>query len=92
MLRVLRFNGADKEWLRLVCDYRMRRHSGETYDVIAGPVANDRIVDVINQYLSGFITEDMALQLLPPMHFRDQWALKTERALDAIAWKETVLA
>ncbi len=61
------------------------------YDIITGPVANDRTVDVINQYIAGTYDDDIALKLLLPMHFKDQWTLETEKAISVLSWKELIV-
>lgn len=88
-LSILKFDSADKKWLDLVARYRTNQSVVGQYDVITGPIANDRTVDVINQYITGFLPLDVALRLLLPMKFKNQWALKTEAAISAIQWKET---
>lgn len=90
-LSVLRFDAADAAWLDLVVKYRTGQDILGEYDVITGPVANDRTVDVINQYIAGFYPVDVALRLLLPMKLKDQWTLKTEAAISSIHWKETIL-
>ena len=87
-LNVLRFNSADRDWLELVVQYRTDQMPELNPDIIVGPVANDRTVDVINQYIAGTYPIDIALQLLLPMQFKDQWTFKTERALNALVWKD----
>ena len=89
-LSFLNFASADKNWLSLVVKYRTGQKIEEKFDVISGPVANDRTVNVINQYIAGTFPEDIALQLLLPMKFSDQHALKTEKAVLAVTWKETI--
>ena len=89
-LSVLKFDKADRDWLNLVVGFRTDQNNAINYDVISGPVANDRTIDVINQYISGAYPEDIALRLLLPMKFKDQWTIKTEKAISALLWKETV--
>ena len=85
-LRILRFATPNRQWLDCVTAHRRQRPPEEVYDVVAGPVANDRTMDVLNVYFSGTITAEMALQLLLPQKLNDQWALKTPAALAAIKW------
>ena len=89
-LSIKQFEKADKDWLQTVVAYRKLQKPNHQYDVIAGPIANDRTVDVINQYIAGAYPEHIALELLLPMKFQDQWALKSEKALATITWKETI--
>ena len=52
-LSILRFESATSDWLKLVCSFRTNQIVVSYYDVITGPVADDRTVDVIHQYISG---------------------------------------
>lgn len=90
MLTILHFETANHDWLQTVVSYRIGQTIKQPYDVIAGPVADDRTVDVINQYIAGSFSEDIALQLLLPMQFKDQWAMKTAQAIKALVWKEAI--
>lgn len=89
-LLTLCFESAESAWLQTVVAYRRLQPPDIQADVISGPIADDRTVDVINQYIAGTYPEHIALELLLPMRFQDQWALKTEKALAAVAWKETI--
>ena len=87
-LSVLRFGSANREWLHTVVAYRSGKTVADSYDIITGPIANERTVNVINQYIDGVFPEEIALQLLLPFKLKDQWAIKTEKALAALVWKE----
>lgn len=87
-LSVLSFASADKDWLHTVVACRAGGRLGKEYDIIAGPIANDRTVNVINQYIAGAFPEEIALQLLLPFKLKGQWAMKTEKALAALTWQE----
>ncbi len=89
-LSILRFDSANKDWLKYVVRSRTLRAVESQHDVVAGPVADDRTVNVINLYLEGTITENMALELLLPMRFTDQWVMKTYAAIEALDYKETI--
>lgn len=64
-LRILRFEGATIEWLRFVGANR-RGESVEPYDVVIGPVANDRTMPTLRLYFSGDYTEEEAIKRLLP--------------------------
>lgn len=98
-LSILRLAEADSNWLETVVKFRRRQNSkevaefsgGQVFDVIAGPVADDRTADVINQYIAGFFDTEIALKLLLPMKLKDQLAFKTDFAITALVWQETIL-
>ena len=65
-LRVLSFPSADKDWLRFISANRTGATEGADYDIIVGPVANDQAIRTINNYLKGYFSEEVAIQLLLP--------------------------
>ena len=89
-LSILEFKNADVEWLDFVVGYRTGQIVESNYDIITGPVANDRTVDIINQYIAGSFSQDIALQLLIPLKFKDQWVMKTEKAIKLLVFKEAM--
>lgn len=87
-LKILRFPAADADWLRFVARNRTLRPDGSGYDVVAGPVANDNTMPVLNLFFSGVYTEEEALRRLLPQRLKDQYAMKTEAALAALCFRE----
>lgn len=87
-LDVLIFDGANKEWLRYVAAHRTDKSIKDTYDIVAGPVANDQAIRTVNNYLKVYFTEDIAIQLLLPQKLKDQYVFKTEKALSILKFNE----
>lgn len=58
------FTAYDAEWLRFIAQSRVGHTPWEGYDLIEGGVADDRVVDTIEYFLNGDITEEMALRRL----------------------------
>lgn len=87
-LKILRFPAADADWLRFVARNRTLRLDDSGYDVVAGPVANDNTMPVLNLFFSGTYTEEEALRRLLPQRLKDQYAMKTEAALAALGFRE----
>ena len=56
--------------------------------IVAGPVANDQAIRTVNNYLKGYFTEDIAIQLLLPQKLKDQYVFKTEKALSILKFNE----
>jgi hypothetical protein len=88
MLAVLLFDSPNREWLRYVAANRMGRQTDTQYDVIIGPVANDQVIRTVNNYLNGYFTEDIAIQLLLPQKLKDQYAFKTDKAIQILHFLE----
>jgi len=80
-LRVLRFRGADKDWLDFVKDNRIKSYRGTGYDLVIGPVANDDVLPIIQLYINGQLDADLAIGALKTRNLADQFCFKSEKAL-----------
>lgn len=89
-LDVLRFDCANREWLSYVTSNRTGNDPFKDYDVIIGPVANDNTMPVINLYLSGDYDEGEALKRLLTQRLKDQYAIKTDRGISKLIFKEAI--
>lgn len=89
-IHVIRYESADKDWLKFVSSCRTERKTGEEFDIIIGPVADDRTFDVISLYLIGVYDENEAIRRLLPFKLKDQYAFKTEKALELLKFKRGI--
>ena len=89
-LHVLKFAQPNEEWLRYVAGNR-KNVSDDDYDVVIGPVANDRTMPVISLYFAGVYTEEDAIKRLLPQKLKDQYVFKTENALKALELCEVIV-
>lgn len=89
-LAVLRFESATAQWLDFVAKNRKGLYQGDLYDLVIGPVANDRTMRVISDYINGEIDRETALVLLMPQNLSDQFRFGTGKALDSLTWKEAI--
>lgn len=89
-LDVLCFKTPDKEWLRYIVANRTGKPVERKLDVVIGPVANDQAIRTVNNYITGYFSEDIAIQLLLPQKLKDQYAFKTERALNMLSFMEVI--
>ncbi|MBR4221484.1 MAG: DUF3990 domain-containing protein [Victivallales bacterium] len=90
-LKIQMFTSPNYDWLRFV---NANRHGAAVEcdaDVVIGPVANDNTMPVLNLYFSGAYTEDEALRRLLPQKLKNQFAFKTEHAIEALLFKEVVV-
>ncbi len=90
-LNVLKFCGADKAWLRYISANRTDKSAVDFFDIVIGPVANDQAIRTVNNYIKGYFSEDIAIQLLLPQNLKDQYTFKTENALSKLKFKEVKL-
>jgi hypothetical protein len=83
-LRIKSFNGVTKEWLDFIIENRLKGGIQHSFDVVIGPVANDRTVNTIGLYLAGDYFWDEALRRLEYFKLNDQVSLHTEKALSCL--------
>ena len=60
-LKVLKFEDYDEKWLEFVVINRKnnsKTQQAHDYDIIEGPVANDRITEQIDDYIDGIISKE----------------------------------
>ena len=76
------------EWLEFICSNRLNntknapaKEPRHNHNWVSGPIANDRIADVVDEYLAGEITIDLAIQRARALPQTYQLSLHT---LDAI--------
>ena len=55
------FESYDKEWLEFIVGNRTGQNLAAGFDYVEGGVANDRVIDTINLYISGLMDLNTAL-------------------------------
>ncbi len=78
--RILHFKGATPEWLEFVVGNRKGKPS-ETYDLVMGPVANDRLYATLLLYEQGVLSVEAAIEQLKTHVLFDQLSFHSEEAL-----------
>lgn len=89
-IKILKFEKADREWLHFVGDCRKEKRDGNEYDLIIGPVADDKTYEVISLYFDGVYDEEEALKRFLPMKLKDQYTFKNQKALDILKFRRRV--
>lgn len=87
-LKLLVFESADIDWLNYVSKNRTDEYFSDTFDIVIGPVANDQAFRTVNNYLKGYFSQEIALELLLPQKLKDQYAFKSKKALSHLKFKE----
>lgn len=77
---VLKFEKADEKWLDFICANRSGR-SIDDYDIVIGPVADDKVYRVVILFENGDIDKESALKRLKAEVLSDQILFHTEKAL-----------
>ena len=88
-LKILHFTQAQKEWLEYVTMNRKNLNiPNDDYDVVIGPVANDRTMPVISLYFSGIYDTEETIKRLMPQKLCDQYTFRTEKAIKKLKFLE----
>jgi len=85
-LRIRRFTGADEPWLVFVTDCRKSRP--HPYDLVQGPVANDKVFTTVNLFESGVLSAEAAILQLKAYKTYDQLSFHTARVIGALRFVE----
>ena len=84
------FEQADEEWLDFVMSNRMNLNYKHEYDIVKGPVANDRVYASFALYESGLIDKQELIHELRAYKLVNQILIHTTKALQIIKWKTAV--
>ena len=87
---VLRFDTPDEAWLDFVSDNRAGNYSGEPYDFIYGPVANDDVYTTFTLYTAGVLTKEQTIEALKIKKLYNQLVLTSPKALAFLKFVGTV--
>lgn len=86
-LKVIHFERADADWLRFVCSNRQGQLYSEDYDMVIGPVADDKVYSVVLRYENGVYDLEEALKRLKTEQLHDQILFHSLRALEYLEFK-----
>ena len=89
-LKVLKFNSASEEWLDFVISNRRNKDFSHDYDIVYGPVANDRVYTTINLYEEDLLDKAETLARLKTFVLTDQVLFHTEKAINYLNFLRSV--
>lgn len=89
-LKCLLFPEPNKEWAEFVMANRTQIGFTHDYDVVYGPVANDRVYLQFGLYESGAISVDTLIRELKTYKLVDQYLFHTEKSLSTIHFTEAI--
>lgn len=81
-IRFKRFEVYDIEWLNYVVDCRRGKDVSSEYDVVEGGVANDSVIDTVEDYEKGIITAEQALGQLRYKDVNHQICILNQQVID----------
>ena len=82
------FTEPSREWAEFVMANRTQKGFTHDYDIVCGPVANDRVYLQFGLYESGAISVDTLIRELKTYKLVDQYLFHTEKALTALHFIE----
>lgn len=91
-LHVLKFVGANAEWLTYISDNRFKGKLADEWDIVIGPVANDTTMPTLRLFFANVLTVKQTIENLMPQNLKDQYAFKTQTAIDLLEFKEVLEA
>ena len=89
-MKLLKFEKANKKWLEYVVANRENTVNDEKFDIVIGPVANDRTMPVIRLFIAKVYTAAETLRRLLVQKLHDQYTFKTQAALQLLEFKEVI--
>ncbi len=89
-LKVLRFNSADHAWLDFVMKNRNDLNFQHDYDLVAGPVANDRVYTTLSLFESELLDANETIHRLKTYVLTDQMLFHSEKALRHLTFLDTI--
>lgn len=85
-LSVLSFDKPDERWLDFVMENRMNKDFNHSYDIVKGPVADDRVYASFALYEAGILGKDALISELKAYKLVNQTLLHSEASLKTISF------
>jgi hypothetical protein len=80
--RYYRFGHYDNDWLQFIVANRIGDENVEHYDVVEGGVANDRVIDTVEAYISNLMPLETALRELAKHQPNNQLCIASQKVID----------
>ena len=87
-LKTLSFPSPSEEWVDFVMRNRMKEDFTHDYDIVYGPVANDRVYAAFALYEGGVLSKQTLIAELRAYKLVDQFLFHTEESLNSITFLE----
>jgi hypothetical protein len=89
-LSILTFDEADESWLRYVVTNRSGAGTTHDYDIVKGPVADDRVYDVVEAFEIGVYSEAEAISRLLAFRLTDQVVFKSDASFQYLLFENSL--
>ncbi|WP_290088149.1 DUF3990 domain-containing protein [Muribaculum intestinale] len=78
---ILKFDSYDKDWLNFVANCRAGNDVSK-FDLVIGGIANDRVIQTLDRYFEGELSEDETLGLLKYERPNIQYCIRSQNMLN----------
>ncbi len=85
--KILMFNEPSDAWIDFVLANRLQKDFQHDYDIVYGPVANDRVYAAFSLFEAGIINRQELLIELRVYELVDQYLFHTPQALEALKFE-----
>lgn len=82
-LNIMDFQENDADWVEFVCARRRGEALLESYDLIIGGVADDKVYEAVNMYFRGLWDMETTLEALRFFEKNDQYCFVTQETIDS---------
>lgn len=89
-LQIKVFEGASDEWLQFILNNRLKKSYVHSYDIVSGPVADDRVYACLNAFENKFMTFEAAIHELRTYKLADQISFHTYKGLRLIKFLDSI--
>ena len=86
-LKILRFEEMTDEWLNFVAS--CRAGNGHSYDIVEGPMADDRVWDFVKMYLTGRLSKAAFFEIAKFNYKTHQISFHTVEALRCLRFERS---
>jgi len=84
--KILKFDQPNDIWLDFVYANRTMKYTGELYDIVIGPVANDTVYRIFRLFENGDIDRETVIKKLKVSKLFNQIAFCTEKAITELKY------
>lgn len=78
---MLEFDSYDKRWLDFVSKCRAGEDDTD-YDIVIGGIAKDKVIQTLDRYFEGELSEDVTLGLLKFENPNNQYCIRSQYMID----------
>lgn len=79
--KILEFDSYDRDWLRFVANCRSGEDASD-FDLIIGGIANDKVIQTLDRYFEGTLSEIETLGMLKYERPNIQYCIRSQKMLD----------